>query len=87
DKFGALCRILDIEDHFYGLIFCRTRSDVGSLATRLMNRGYDAEAIHGDISQAQRERTLGKFRKQKVNIASVIIANFKNLHNLAVVFK
>jgi len=68
DKFEALCRILDIEDDFYGLVFCRTRSDVGSLATHLINRGYDAEAIHGDISQAQRERTLEKFRKQKVNI-------------------
>jgi len=68
DKFEALCRIIDIEDDFYGLIFCRTKSDADSVATHLVDRGYDAEAIHGDISQAQRERTLGNFKKQRVNI-------------------
>jgi len=68
DKFEALCRIIDIEDGFYGLIFCRTKSDVNSLAAHLNDRGYDAEAIHGDITQAQREKTLEKFKKQKANI-------------------
>ncbi|MFH1352977.1 MAG: DEAD/DEAH box helicase [bacterium] len=68
DKFDALCRIIDIESDFYGLVFCRTKSDVDSVANHLMDRGYDAEAIHGDISQAQREKTLEKFRKQRVNI-------------------
>jgi len=68
DKFEALCRIIDIEDDFYGLVFCRTKSDVDSVVSHLVHRGYDAEAIHGDISQAQRERTLEKFRKQRVNI-------------------
>ena len=68
DKFEALCRIIDIKDDFYGLVFCRTKSDVDSLVNHLENRGYDAEAIHGDISQAQRERTLEKFKKQRVNI-------------------
>ena len=67
-KFDALCRIIDIEEDFYGLVFCRTKRDVDDVASRLTDRGYDAEAIHGDISQAQRERTLGKFKKQKVNI-------------------
>ena len=68
DKFEALCRIIDIEEEFYGLIFCRTKSDVNSLASHLTDRGYDAEAIHGDITQAQREKTLNKFKKQKANI-------------------
>ncbi len=68
DKFEALCRIIDIEDGFYGLVFCRTKSDVDSVATHLMDRGYDAEAIHGDLSQVQREKTLGNFRKQRVNV-------------------
>ena len=57
DKFEALCRIIDIEEDFYGLVFCRTKMDVDSVASHLIDRGYDAEAIHGDISQAQRERT------------------------------
>lgn len=68
DKFEALCRIIDIEENFYGLVFCRTKSDVDSVAGHLIDRGYDAESIHGDISQAQRERTLEKFRKQRTNI-------------------
>lgn len=68
DKFEALCRIIDIEDEFYGLIFCRTKRDVDHLTTHLIDRGYDAEAIHGDISQTQRERSLDKFKKQFVNI-------------------
>jgi len=68
DKFEALCRIIDIKSDFYGLVFCRTKSDVDSVATHLRDRGYDAEAIHGDFSQAQREKTLGKFRKKRINI-------------------
>ena len=68
DKFEALCRIIDIEDNFFGLIFCRTKSNVDSVVNHLIDRGYDAEAIHGDISQSQRERTLDKFKKQRINI-------------------
>jgi len=84
DKFEALCRIFDIEDGFYGLVFCRTRSDVGSLATHLKNRGYDADAIHGDISQPERERILEKFREQKVNIlvATDVAARGIDVNNL-----
>ena len=64
DKFEALLgRIIDIEDGFYGLIFCRTKSDVDAVVSHMTDRGYDAEAIHGDISQMQRERTLEKFKK------------------------
>ncbi|MHC4886172.1 MAG: DEAD/DEAH box helicase [Planctomycetota bacterium] len=68
EKFEALCRILDFEEEFYGLVFCRTKNDADRVATHLGERGYDAEAIHGDISQAQRERTLSSFKAQKVNI-------------------
>ncbi len=68
DKFEALCRIIDIEDEFYGLIFCRTKRNVDSLTSHLSGRGYDAASIHGDITQAQREKTLGKFRNKEINI-------------------
>ncbi len=68
DKFEALCRILDIENEFYGIIFCRTKLYVDDIAGRLAERGYAAEAIHGDISQAQREKVLGRFRNRKINI-------------------
>ncbi len=68
DKLEALCRIIDIEEDFYGLIFCRTKNDVDVLVNQLLDRGYDAEAIHGDIHQGRRERTLNKFKDMKVNI-------------------
>lgn len=68
DKFEALCRIIDMEEDFYGLIFCRTKIDVDNIAGRLMERGYDVDALHGDISQALREKILGKFRKRFINV-------------------
>ncbi len=68
DKFEALRRIIDIESEFYGLVFCRTKNDADFVANQLIDHGYNAEAIHGDISQAQRERTLRNFRKKRVNI-------------------
>lgn len=68
DKFDALSRIIDFVDNFYGLVFCRTKQDVDTVVSGLLGRGYDAEAIHGDISQQQRERTLKRFKDQSVNI-------------------
>jgi len=68
DKFEALCRIIDIEDEFYGLIFCRTKIDTSQLAHNLGDRGYLVDALHGDLSQQEREKILNKFRKQKINI-------------------
>jgi ATP-dependent RNA helicase DeaD len=68
DKFEALCRIIDIEPEFYGMVFCRTKNDVDSIVPHLKDRGYDAEGIHGDISQAQREKILGAFKKKKITI-------------------
>jgi ATP-dependent RNA helicase DeaD len=68
DRFEALCRIIDMEKDFYGLIFCRTRVDVDELTSRLIDRGYEAESIHGDFSQNQRERCLEKFKKRHANI-------------------
>ncbi len=68
DRFEALCRIIDMEDDFYGMIFCRTKTAVDELVGRLIDRGYNADGIHGDFSQAQRERTLDKFKKHRIDI-------------------
>jgi ATP-dependent RNA helicase DeaD len=68
DKFEALCRIIDVEKEFFGLVFCRTKIDVDNVSNKLVERGYDAEALHGDISQSGRERVLDKFKRQKINI-------------------
>ncbi|MBC8384454.1 MAG: DEAD/DEAH box helicase [Candidatus Cloacimonetes bacterium] len=68
DKFEALCRIIDIEKEFYALIFCRTKLKAQHLGNALSDRGYDAAALHGDISQNQRERILEQFRKKRISI-------------------
>ncbi len=68
DKFDSLCRIIDTTVEFYGLVFCRTKTDVDNVTSKLLDRGYDAEGLHGDISQNIREKILGKFRKKQVNI-------------------
>ncbi|PIP13660.1 MAG: RNA helicase [bacterium (Candidatus Stahlbacteria) CG23_combo_of_CG06-09_8_20_14_all_34_7] len=68
DRFEALCRIIDMEKDFYGLIFCRTKVDVDNLYNKLADRGYNVELLHGDISQHQRERVLSKFKNKRVNI-------------------
>lgn len=68
DKFEALCRIIDMEPEFYGLVFTRTKIDADAVSQRLMERGYEADALHGDISQSLREKILGKFKKRLVTI-------------------
>ncbi len=68
DKLEAMCRIIDIEKDFYAIIFCRTKKDTDELSNQLVNRGYDAEALHGDISQVQRERIFNKFKNKNINI-------------------
>ena len=64
DKLEALCRLIDVEEDFYGLVFCRTKRDVDMINEKMISRGYNTEAMHGDLSQFQRERVLQKFRKK-----------------------
>lgn len=68
DKFEALFRIIDVEESFYGMIFCRTKVDADEISNKLFNRSCRSEAIHGDLSQGQREKVLQKFRSKKINI-------------------
>jgi len=68
NKFEALCRIVDIELGFYGIVFCKTKVQVDEVSNHLNERGYAADAIHGDISQNQRERVLAKFKRKKTTI-------------------
>lgn len=71
DKLEALCRIIDMEENFYGLIFCRTKVQCDEIGRRLVDRGYDAEALHGDLSQKQRELIL---HKMKDHLTSIVVA-------------
>ncbi|MDP3698037.1 MAG: DEAD/DEAH box helicase [Nanoarchaeota archaeon] len=68
DRFECLRRVLDITKDFYGIVFCKTRAEVDELSRKLMNAGYSAAAIHGDISQDQREKILQSFRIKKITV-------------------
>jgi len=68
DKYDALCRIIDLEETFYSIIFCKTKMDVDDVASRLVQKGYKAEGIHGDIEQKGREKILRRFKEKKINI-------------------
>ncbi|WP_064581153.1 DEAD/DEAH box helicase [Streptobacillus moniliformis] len=68
DKFEALCRVLDYKPDFYGIVFCRTKSEVDEVTNKLKARNYDAEAIHGDITQGLREKALDLFKNKILNI-------------------
>lgn len=84
DKFEALCRIIDIESSFYGIVFCRTKTEANELSSRLQDRGYAAEGLHGDISQSQREAVLRKFRRKSVTVlvATDVAARGIDISNL-----
>ena len=62
DKLAALGRILDMEDPGAAIVFCRTRNEVGELAGTLSARGYRCEALHGGMSQPERDRVMNKLR-------------------------
>ena len=68
DRLEALRRIIDQAEDFYGLVFCATRVETDELAKRLVEGAYPAEAIHGDLSQEARERTLRRFRSRQTSI-------------------
>tara|TARA_A100001015_G_C14484686_1_gene516895 strand:- start:142 stop:549 length:408 start_codon:yes stop_codon:yes gene_type:complete len=70
-KYQLLCLIMDDLDDFYGFIFCNTKRDVDALSEKLMKEGYACESMHGDLSQAQRERALRKFKSKQCRILVV----------------
>ena len=68
EKLDGLCRILDAGDMDSTIIFCRTKKGADELTASLVARGYMAEALHGDLSQVQRDRVMKKFRDSKLEI-------------------
>ena len=62
DKYAALKRVVDFYPKIYAIIFCRTKLDTQEVADKLIQDGYNAEPLHGDLSQAQRDLTMQKFR-------------------------
>ena len=64
----ALCRFLDAEPNMRGIVFCRTKVDTQKLADELGQRDYRSDALHGDLSQVQRDRVTNKFRRHELQV-------------------
>lgn len=87
-KLEVLCRLIDLQDIKYGIIFCATKMMVDELTEHLTARGYLADKIHGDIAQASRERVIAKFRKRSFEflVATDVAARGLDVDDIEVVF-
>ena len=68
EKYSALRRLCDFNPSIYGIVFCRTRRECKEVSSKLMRDGYNADALHGDLSQSQRDHVMGKFRQKNLEI-------------------
>ena len=87
-KIEALTRLIDVNDFRYGIIFCSTKIMVDDLDEHLHSRGYMTDRLHGDISQAQRDRVMDKFRRRGFEflVATDVAARGLDVDDLEVVF-
>ncbi len=85
NKIEALARILEMEPEFYGMVFCRTRADVDELVALLQQRGYPADALHGEIAQAQRTKVIARFKRRdfRILIATDVAARGIDVNDLS----
>ncbi len=85
DRYKALRRICDVNPEIYGIIFCRTRRETKDVADKLMQDGYNADAIHGDLSQSQRDHVMNRFRKKNIQllVATDVAARGIDINNLS----
>ncbi len=84
DKYNALKRVADYYPEIYAIIFCRTRLETQEIADKLIADGYNAESLHGDLSQAQRDLTMAKFRHHHIQllVATDVAARGLDVENL-----
>ena len=87
-KLEVLCRLIDLEDVKLAIIFCATKMMVDELTEHLVARGYGADKLHGDMTQAMRERVMGRFRKRKVEflVATDVAARGLDVDDIEIVF-
>ena len=83
-RYLALKRIADLNPYIYGIIFCRTRRETQEVADKLIKDGYNADALHGDLSQAQRDSVMDKFHNKSVQllVATDVAARGIDVNNL-----
>jgi ATP-dependent RNA helicase DeaD len=84
DRYLALKRIADYYPEIYGIIFCRTRRETQEVADKLIQDGYNADSLHGELSQAQRDKVMANFRKGhlKLLVATDVAARGLDVENL-----
>jgi ATP-dependent RNA helicase DeaD len=84
-KMDTLTRILDVENPHSAIIFCRTKREVDELTQRLQSLGYPAEALHGDLSQTQRDRVMARFRRNQAEllVATDVAARGIDVENIS----
>lgn len=84
DRYNCLKRVVDINPDIYAIIFCRTRQETKDIADKLMSDGYNADALHGDLSQAQRDTVMQRFRNKNLQIlvATDVAARGLDVNNL-----
>lgn len=84
DRYPLLKRIADANPSVYGIVFCRTRRDTKDIAAKLMEDGYNADALHGDLSQAQRDEVMNRFRSKHLQllVATDVAARGLDVNNL-----
>jgi len=68
DRYEVVKRIADMNPNIYGIVFCRTRRETKEVSNKLINDHYNADTIHGDLSQAERDDVMSRFRKRKLQI-------------------
>ncbi len=68
DRYETLKRIIDFNPGMYGLVFTRTKADAQSITESLIREGYDIEALHGDLTQAQRDKVMARFREKSIQL-------------------
>ncbi len=87
-KLEALCRIIDVQDVKYSIIFCATKMMCDQLCEHLIARGYVADKLHGDVTQAMRERVMKRFRERKIEflVATDVAARGLDVDDIEVVF-
>ncbi len=83
-RYPALKRIADINPNIYAIVFCRTRRETQEVADKLIQDGYNADSLHGDLSQAQRDSVMDKFRKKNIQmlVATDVAARGLDVDNL-----
>lgn len=84
DRYLALKRVVDINPKIYGIVFCRTRQETKDVADKLIADGYNADALHGDLSQSQRDHVMNRFRIKNLQllVATDVAARGLDVHNL-----